>query len=357
MRQIIALLLWISCSATLFAQSYRYDEEEGLSLYNKRKFDIALSYLQRAAKAGSTNAQKCLGYMYEHGLGVRKDNQIAINLYKRAGLAQSSDELEFENGKIKLSIKGKRLLAVGSIGNSILQASIMVNQSNGVMLEYNIDDGWEETEYGNYVDGKLVFESGIEATVTDKIEGTWKDNDAGYSKMPFVLNFVGSVLVDGAFIYPSAPQIAETLAIVDDGAEKKPEKKETNAVEPPAVEIQYLPPTVEGKETVDNNRVYDVVEEMPEFPGGWSALLNFLATNMKYPKDCQEAGIQGRVVVKFVVDKDGRVTNARVAQPVNPSLDKEALRVINSMPRWTPGKQEGKPVRVTYTVPLMFRLK
>ena len=223
--------------------------------------------------------------------------------------------------------------------------------------KYNIDDDWEETEYGNYVDGKLVFESGFEATVTDKIEGTWKDNDAGYSKMPFVLNFVGSVLVDGAFIYPSAPQIAETLAIVDDGAEKKPEKKDTNAIEPPAVEIQYLPPTVEGKETVDDNRVYDVVEEMPEFPGGWSALLNFLATNMKYPKDCQEAGIQGRVVVKFVVDKDGRVTNARVAQPVNPSLDKEALRVINSMPRWAPGKQKGKPVRVTYTVPLMFRLK
>lgn len=356
MKRILAIWVWISCAMTVFAQSYIYDEKSGMDLYMKRRFDIAFSDLQKAAKAGSTNAQKCLGYMYEHGLGVHKDNQIAITLYKRVGLAQSSDELEFENGKIKLPIRGKRYLAVGSIGSSILQASIIVNQLNKVMLEYNIDDGWEETEYGTYVDGKLVFESGIEATVTDKIEGTWKDNDAGYSKMPFVLNFVGSVLIDGAFIYPPAPQIAETLAIVDEGAEKKPEKKETNAVEPPAVEIQYLPPTVEGKETMDDNRVYDVVEEMPEFPGGWPAVLNFLATNMKYPKDCQKAGIQGRVVVKFVVDKDGRVTNARVAQPVHPSLDKEALRVINSMPRWTPGKQKGKPVRVTYTVPLMFRL-
>ncbi len=103
-------------------------------------------------------------------------------------------------------------------------------------------------------------------------------------------------------------------------------------------------------------KVYDVVEEMPVFPGGTSALMTYLASNVKYPKECHEKGIQGRVIVQFVVDTDGSITDARVIRAVDPLLDAEALRVINSMPKWTPGKQKGKAVRVKYNVPLSYKL-
>ena len=99
------------------------------------------------------------------------------------------------------------------------------------------------------------------------------------------------------------------------------------------------------------------VETMPEFPGGQGALLQYLAKSIKYPVIAQENGIQGRVSCSFVVNKDGSIVDAEVIRGVDPSLDKEALRVINSMPKWSPGKQRGKPVRVKYTVPVTFRLQ
>lgn len=97
---------------------------------------------------------------------------------------------------------------------------------------------------------------------------------------------------------------------------------------------------------------------MPEFPGGQSALLQFLAKSIKYPVEAQQQGKQGKVTVTFIVEKDGSITNAKVIQALYPSLDEEALRVINSMPKWTPGKmKDGKVVRVQYTVPLTYRLQ
>lgn len=274
-------------------------------------------------------------------------------------MAVAEQKFEFLQDRIYL-VKGE----VGNSGH--LEGTIQVNKDNAVLFCYTLN-GFEDSEYGNYAGETLSFDSGMEAMLSDgKIVGIWKRNLTPHSDKPFTLRIVGNAMLgerDGLPPRPSdPPQILETLTIVDDEPEKKepekkePEKKETNAVDPPAVEIQYLPPTVEGKETVDDNRVYDAVEEMPAFPGGQAAFMNYLSSNMKYPKDCQEAGIQGRVVVQFVIGKDGRIMNARVIKSVHPSLDKEALRVVNSMPRWTPGKQKGKPVSVTYTVPLMFRL-
>ena len=274
-------------------------------------------------------------------------------------MAVAEQKFEFLQDRIYL-VKGE----VGNSGH--LEGTIQVNKDNAVLFCYTLN-GFEDSEYGNYAGETLSLDSGMEAMLSDgKIVGIWKRNLTPHSDKPFTLRIVGNAMLgerDGLPPRPSEPpQILETLTIVDDEPEKKepekkePEKKETNAVDPPAVEIQYLPPTVEGKETVDDNRVYDAVEEMPAFPGGQAAFMNYLSSNMKYPKDCQEAGIQGRVVVQFVIGKDGRIMNARVIKSVHPSLDKEALRVVNSMPRWTPGKQKGKPVSVTYTVPLMFRL-
>jgi len=110
-------------------------------------------------------------------------------------------------------------------------------------------------------------------------------------------------------------------------------------------------------ETEKDENIYDTVEQMPEFPGGLPACMSYIARNVKYPTIALENGIQGRVVVQFCVEKDGSISNTVATKSVNPYLDKEALRVVSSMPKWTPGKQKGKPVRVKYTLPVHFRLK
>ena len=105
------------------------------------------------------------------------------------------------------------------------------------------------------------------------------------------------------------------------------------------------------------NKVFEVVEQMPSFPGGAGALMKYLSENIKYPVVAQENGVQGRVVVSFVVERDGSITDVKVARSVDPSLDREAMRVVRSMPRWIPGKQNGSAVRVKYNVPVSFRLQ
>ena len=105
------------------------------------------------------------------------------------------------------------------------------------------------------------------------------------------------------------------------------------------------------------NKVFDVVEQMPSFPGGPSALMKYLSENVNYPVVAQENGVQGRVVVSFVVEKDGHITDVKVVRSVDPSLDKEAARVVKSMPSWIPGKQNGSAVRVKYNVPVSFKLQ
>jgi len=123
-----------------------------------------------------------------------------------------------------------------------------------------------------------------------------------------------------------------------------------NAPEP--VRSEHL----DKPQPVNSTRVYDVVEQMPSFPGGISGLRTYLNQNIRYPAEAQENCVQGRVVVSFVVGKDGHISDVTVLRSVDPSLDKEAIRVIRNMPRWSPGKQGGEPVRVRYNVPVSFRL-
>ena len=124
----------------------------------------------------------------------------------------------------------------------------------------------------------------------------------------------------------------------------------------PKQEIKEVTPTKNSKIS-KSKKIYDVVDEMPVFPGGNGALLEYLATHVKYPVVAQENGVQGRVIVSFVVERDGSITDVRVVRSVDPSLDREAARVVSSMPRWTPGKQNGSAVRVKYNVPVMFKLQ
>ena len=102
---------------------------------------------------------------------------------------------------------------------------------------------------------------------------------------------------------------------------------------------------------------FDVVEQMPEYPGGPKALMDYLMKSVKYPKEAEEAQIQGRVLAQFVVDKEGAIRDAHIVKSVDPALDAEALRVINDMPNWTPGRQNGKVVNVKYTIPISFNLQ
>jgi TonB family protein len=127
-----------------------------------------------------------------------------------------------------------------------------------------------------------------------------------------------------------------------DGTQTNPQEKK--------VSVQAAP-------TKPADQVFVVVEEMPEFPGGEQALRDFIAKEVKYPEDAKKAGIQGKVFVTFVVDKTGKVLDAKIARSASPSLDKEALRVTESLPAWKPGKQRGENVAVSYTIPIQFKLQ
>ena len=141
------------------------------------------------------------------------------------------------------------------------------------------------------------------------------------------------------------------------GSEDKEGVKDRN-VEAVRSEIAVAaPPPPPAPKPEVATKVFDVVEEMPSFPGGSAALMSYLSSNTKYPVVAQEIGVQGRVIVSFVVERDGSISDVKVARSVDPSLDREAQRVVKSMPKWKPGKQNGSAVRVKYTVPVVFRLQ
>lgn len=156
---------------------------------------------------------------------------------------------------------------------------------------------------------------------------------------------------------PAAPAIADILTIVDD---------ETNVDETPIIssedtgdpiEIKPIAITTEEEAPVEDE-IFEIVEETPEFiNGGLTGLMQYLSKNLRYPAMAQEANVQGRVTVQFVVNKDGSIVDVTILRGVDPALDKEAVRVISAMPKWKPGKQRGKPVRCKYTVPVTFKLQ
>ena len=156
---------------------------------------------------------------------------------------------------------------------------------------------------------------------------------------------------------PPAPVAeVEVLNVVENDVETQTieiSSEETNE------EVVIAPPVEEVKEEEEDEQVvFVVVETMPEFPGGTQALFKYLSENVKYPVIAQENGIQGRVICQFTVNKDGSIVDVEVVRSGgDASLDKEAVRVIKSMPKWSPGKQRGKAVRVKYTVPVNFKLQ
>lgn len=155
---------------------------------------------------------------------------------------------------------------------------------------------------------------------------------------------------------PPAPDIIEELNIVEDDVEtakvdiisEDDQKKLQEVIKIPIRPIEADP---------EENVIFKVVETMPQFPGGSLELMKYLNKTIKYPIIAQENGIQGRVIVQFTVRKDGSIDDVEVVRSADPNLDKEAVRVINSMPKWTPGEQRGKKVHCKFTVPVVFKLQ
>ena len=151
------------------------------------------------------------------------------------------------------------------------------------------------------------------------------------------------------------PKQTTQLEIVQDDVEV--EDIEINAeVDQQEVIEEYVPVDVEEEE-VQEQEIFQIVEEMPSYPGGEQKLMEFVAKNIKYPQIARETGIQGRVFVGFVVEPDGSVSNVKVLRGIGGGCDEEAMRVVKSMPKWKPGKQRGKAVRVSYMLPVNFKLQ
>lgn len=154
---------------------------------------------------------------------------------------------------------------------------------------------------------------------------------------------------------PPPPRQVTVLQVVEDDVEVE-ESIEIDVETDQTEEIEvYIPPPQE--ETIDEQEIFTVVESMPEFPGGQQAMMEYIARNIRYPAMARESGIQGRVFVNFVVERDGSVTNVRVLRGIGGGCDEEAIRVVKAMPKWTPGRQRGQAVRVSFNLPVRFTLQ
>jgi protein TonB len=156
---------------------------------------------------------------------------------------------------------------------------------------------------------------------------------------------------------PPEPETPEIIEVVEEKVETKLEIQIEDDQSQRQMQAYVPPPPPKPKQEEVTEEIFVVVENQPEFPGGNTAMMKFLSDNIKYPVIAQENGIQGRVICNFVVERDGSITDVQVVRGVDPSLDKEAVRVIQQMPRWKPGKQRGQAVRVRFTLPVVFRLQ
>ena len=157
---------------------------------------------------------------------------------------------------------------------------------------------------------------------------------------------------------PETPEVTTEFEVVEDDAELTNELGPVNAeVDESTQNIEITPVVVEEEEEEEEAQIFTVVEKDPEFPGGMDALYKYLAQNIKYPTIARENGITGRVYVTFVVERDGSIANPRVLKDIGGGCGAEAIRVVKSMPKWNPGKQSGKAVRVQFNLPVNFNLQ
>ena len=192
-----------------------------------------------------------------------------------------------------------------------------------------------------------------------------KEKSNPWAKLKYLYILPVAAIAVTAFARPEISETAEEIsavkvndltAIVEAKAIKsKEESVQISTVSQDTVKVNYVPTEVSRK--LQGTAVFEVVEEMPEFPGGVDAMMEYLQKELRYPESAKEKGIQGRVTVQFIIDKEGNVTNSKVTRSVDKDMDAEAIRLVKAMPKWKPGMQKGKAVAVKYTVPVVFRLE
>ncbi|TNE81993.1 MAG: energy transducer TonB [Bacteroidetes bacterium] len=155
---------------------------------------------------------------------------------------------------------------------------------------------------------------------------------------------------------PPPPPPPQTIEVIEDDSEVEEAEIESTETNQDDEIIEYVPEQVEVAEATKEPEVFTVVEDMPEFPGGQGELFKYLQKNLEYPPLAKENNIQGRVVIEFVIDENGRITSPRVVKDIGWGCGEAALKVVKSMPRWKPGKQRNKPVSVRYNLPVRFQL-
>ena len=270
------------------------------------------------------------------------------------------------NGAIRFRIndKGKQ---------EILDAlrELAKNAGEGEPLKVNIKH-LEQSEVFLAVEEQPMFPGGMEAMMkflqeNIKYPAQAQSNGVqGRVIVQFVVNKDGSVSNDTVVRSVDPLLDAEALRVVRAMPNWIPGKQKGEPVRvrftlPVTFRLDGGVSTKKANQTTEivttGDEVFNVVEEMPIYLGGHEALMKYIQQNVKYPKEAQEKGVQGRVLVQFVVEKDGSITDAKILKSVDPQLDAEALRVVNAMPDWTPGKQKGEPVRTRFTLPVTFRLQ
>ena len=192
-----------------------------------------------------------------------------------------------------------------------------------------------------------------------------KEKSNPWAKLKYLYMLPVAAIAVTAFARPEISETAEEIsavkvndltAIVEAKAIKSTEESvQISTVSQDTVKVNYVPTEVSRK--LQGTAVFEVVEEMPEFPGGVDAMMEYLQKELRYPESAKEKGIQGRVTVQFIIDKEGNVTNSKVTRSVDKDMDTEAIRLVKAMPKWKPGMQKGKAVAVKYTVPVVFRLE
>ena len=192
-----------------------------------------------------------------------------------------------------------------------------------------------------------------------------KEKSNPWAKLKYLYMLPVAAIAVTAFARPEISETAEEIsavkvndltAIVEAKAIKSTEESvQISTVSQDTVKVNYVPTEVSRK--LQGTAVFEVVEEMPEFPGGVDAMMEYLQKELRYPESAKEKGIQGRVTVQFIIDKEGNVTNSKVTRSVDKDMDAEAIRLVKAMPKWKPGMQKGKAVAVKYTVPVVFRLE
>lgn len=328
-------------AASEFDLATMYEKGEGTAV----NYTEALKWYRKAAahaipaNAGAynsiTTAMLRVGRCYQEGRGVQKNAVEAVRWYNRAHAKQHPAASTYlgvcymcGDGVSKDPEKGMKLIREAYGAREDLALEVWDALTEFVKKRNDLDQ-------------------------LRQLARRLKDREkSGVEGADLALRTVQS-LVKVDLLADPAPT-SSTNSTPSSSPNSSPERETTPA---PASNTTTNQQTLTAATTPTDTQIYDVSEVMPSFPGGTDALMQFLSSHIVYPLVCEENGIQGRVICSFIVETDGSVSNIQVVKSVDPALDREAKRVLSSMPKWNPGLVKGKPARVKYTVPVIFRLK